>query len=497
MDRVEKTVFLSYRRTNIPWALAIFQNLTQHGFDVFFDYNGIASGDFERVILGNINSRAHFVVLLTPSALERCHELGDWLRREIEAAMAEQRNIVPLFLEGFSFASTGIADQLTGALGEIRKYNGLNIPPDYFDEAMERLRSKYLNVPLTAVLHPASPSAQQAAIEHKAAADAAPEVTTSELTAQQWFEFGLEASDLDEKILAYSEAIRLKPDFADAFNNRGNTRYSKGEMDGAIEDYTEAIRLKPDHADAFHSRGLARVSEGDRDSAIKDYSQAIRLKPDFSLAFLSRGNARCDNGDFDGAMKDYDDAIRLKPGAYAFFIRGLAREETKNLNGAIEDYNEAIRLNPEFAEAFNSRGRVRYAMMDRDGATRDYNEAIRLKPNYAEALRNRGDAHFDQFELDEAIREYNEAIRFKPNFAEALLLRGRARRENGDLDGAMEDFNEALRVKPDSEDVFYYRANVWEQKGEFAAAISDYQKYFDLTGQKKWLEKIRDLKKKL
>ena len=39
MERIEKTVFLSYRRTNIPWALVIFQNLTQHGFDVFFDYN--------------------------------------------------------------------------------------------------------------------------------------------------------------------------------------------------------------------------------------------------------------------------------------------------------------------------------------------------------------------------------------------------------------------------------------------------------------------------
>jgi TIR domain len=58
MERIEKTVFISYRRTNIPWALAIFQNLTHHGYDVFFDYNGIASGDFERVILGNIKARA-------------------------------------------------------------------------------------------------------------------------------------------------------------------------------------------------------------------------------------------------------------------------------------------------------------------------------------------------------------------------------------------------------------------------------------------------------
>jgi hypothetical protein len=73
MQQIEKTVFLSYRRTNIPWALAIFQSLTQHGYDVFFDYNGIASGDFERVILGNITARtfSHSPHTLRARALRR------------------------------------------------------------------------------------------------------------------------------------------------------------------------------------------------------------------------------------------------------------------------------------------------------------------------------------------------------------------------------------------------------------------------------------------
>ena len=106
MERVEKTVFLSYRRTNLPWALAIYQDLTQYGFDVFFDFNGIASGDFERVILENIKSRAHFLVLLTPSALERCNDPKDWLRCENETALDSQRNMVPLMLKGFDFGNS-------------------------------------------------------------------------------------------------------------------------------------------------------------------------------------------------------------------------------------------------------------------------------------------------------------------------------------------------------------------------------------------------------
>ena len=277
MEQIEKTVFISYRRTNVPWALAIFQNLTQHGYDVFFDYNGIASGDFERVILGNITARAHFLVLLTPSALERCGEPGDWLRREIETALDGRRNIVPLMLEGFDFGTPTIASQLTGKLEALKGYNGLSIPPEYFMEAMERLRDRYLNVPLTAVLHPASPSAQRSATEQKAAANAAPAVQEEELTAQQWFERGFAAADVDERLRFYNEAIRLKPDYALPFGNRGELRRDKGDVEGALQDFNEAIRLKPDYANAFNNRGFVRREKGDAEGAERDYNEAIRL----------------------------------------------------------------------------------------------------------------------------------------------------------------------------------------------------------------------------
>ena len=244
MERIEKTVFLSYRRTNVPWALAIFQDLTQHGYDVFFDYDGIASGDFEQVILGNITARAHFLVLLTPSALERCNEPSDWLRRETETALDNQRNIVPLMLEGFDFGTPKIASQLTGSLAALKRYNGLKIPPEFFFEAMGRLRDRFLNVPLTAVLHPASLPAQRAATEQKAAAEAAPVVQEEELTAQQWFERGLAVYDIDERIRFFGEAIRLQPNYVEAFGHRGVLRKFKGDEEGALQDFNEANRLR-------------------------------------------------------------------------------------------------------------------------------------------------------------------------------------------------------------------------------------------------------------
>ena len=149
--RIEKTVFISYRRTNLPWALNIYQALTQHGYDVFFDYQSIASGDFDKIILENIKARAHFIVVLTPSALDRCNQPDDWLRREIEAAIDEKRNIVPLMMDGFDFGSPSVSQALTGKLAALSSKNGLPLYSAYFFEGMEKLRNRFLNVALSDV----------------------------------------------------------------------------------------------------------------------------------------------------------------------------------------------------------------------------------------------------------------------------------------------------------------------------------------------------------
>src|SRR5215510_9535300 len=122
MARIEKTVFISYRRKDIFHALAVFQYLTHNGYDVFFDFTGIGSGDFERIILENIKARAHFLVLLTPFALERCSEPADWLRREIETAVETKRNMIPLIFDGFDFSAPSIDNQLTGDLAILKSY---------------------------------------------------------------------------------------------------------------------------------------------------------------------------------------------------------------------------------------------------------------------------------------------------------------------------------------------------------------------------------------
>jgi len=392
MPRIEKTVFISYRRTNVPWVLAISQSLTHNGFDVFFDYNGLAGGDFETVFLENIHARAHFLVLLTPSALEKCGTPGDWLRREIEAALDSKRNIVPLMLEGFDFGTSSIANQLTGKLASLPRYNAMTVSAEYFDAAMDKLRNKFLNVAVETDVQPPSPLAAQVATEAKAAAAEAPTVAEEELTAQQWFERGNDAYEhqsFDVAVRFFSNATRLKPDFAEAFNNRGGARTKLGDLDGAIADFHRAFFLDPAYVDAIINCGSEHYEKGDYERAIEYYDRAISLDPDSISAFYNRGLARYGRGDLQGALNDYNEAVRLNPNhANAFKNRGVARQATNDLEGALADYNEAIRLSPD-AGSFNNRGAALVIKGDLDSALADFNESIRLKPDHALSIKNR------------------------------------------------------------------------------------------------------------
>ena len=92
-------------------------------------------------------------------------------------------------------------------------------------------------------------------------------------------------------IAACREAIRLKPDLADAHTILALALRESGDVRGAIAACREAIRLKPDDADAHYNLGNALRGSGDVRGAIAAYHEAIRLKPDYAEAHCNLGHA--------------------------------------------------------------------------------------------------------------------------------------------------------------------------------------------------------------
>jgi predicted O-linked N-acetylglucosamine transferase (SPINDLY family) len=85
-----------------------------------------------------------------------------------------------------------------------------------------------------------------------------------------------------EAVLCFRQALRLKPDFADAYKYLGDSLRGHGglKVDEAVASYRDAIRVQPDHADAYHMLGRTLKDLGLLDEALEALRRACQLRPD-------------------------------------------------------------------------------------------------------------------------------------------------------------------------------------------------------------------------
>jgi tetratricopeptide (TPR) repeat protein len=98
-----------------------------------------------------------------------------------------------------------------------------------------------------------------------------------------------------------------------------------------IETCSQTIRVNPNHATAYYNRGLRYERLGEQEAALGDYSEAIRLNPNYVEAYNSRGLAHAELGNKKGAVND------LRTSAKLFFEQGdianyqIAKDFSKQL----------------------------------------------------------------------------------------------------------------------------------------------------------------------
>jgi tetratricopeptide (TPR) repeat protein len=115
-----------------------------------------------------------------------------------------------------------------------------------------------------------------------------------------------------------TRVIGMRPDSADAWNDRANARNCLGNFSEAVSDYTRALELGlrfREALTALGNRGLARIVLGDLDGALDDFSEIILRKPTNKLllrsAFVQRASVKEKKGDSEGAAADRNMAVML------------------------------------------------------------------------------------------------------------------------------------------------------------------------------------------
>ena len=222
----------------------------------------------------------------------------------------------------------------------------------------------------------------------------------------------------------------------------------------AIEDFTKAINGKPDYKNAYYNRGVSEYELGKliKDTAlirssISDFSKALEQDPQFADAYHNRGNAKAELGELQAALKDFDLAISFNSEDAKYYVnRGVTKGKTGNINGAINDFNIALQLGSEDQSAVYS---------------------------------NMGKAKMLLGKTEEAIKDYDYAVKLNPKQYTAYLNRGLAKQKLKDFRGAVEDFTECLKINPKMTDAYLNRALAYLQLNEKENACNDLKQAYE------------------
>lgn len=118
-------------------------------------------------------------------------------------------------------------------------------------------------------------------------------------------------------VTVYSEAIRLDPNFAEAYRSRGFQHLDTSNFNQAIADFEQALKLTPSDATAQFGKGFAIAlrsvkTEGQPlKQALPFINRSIKQQPDLALAYLVRGLVQLDLNEHKKALTDLEQASKL------------------------------------------------------------------------------------------------------------------------------------------------------------------------------------------
>jgi len=185
----------------------------------------------------------------------------------------------------------------------------------------------------------------------------------------------------------FQQAIKLMPDYIDAWNNLGWAYTQSGKNAEAVGVFQQLVKLTPNDAQVWSNLGGAQAGLGHEADAIVSYQMAIQLKSDYADAHFNLGAAYANQGQYVDAIKEFQLALKYRPDfVEAWFNLGVVSSRQGESNEAVLFFHRAIKLRPDYAEAWGGLVKAYLNLHQPDQAGEAAREMKRLDPTKADQL---------------------------------------------------------------------------------------------------------------
>ncbi len=211
----------------------------------------------------------------------------------------------------------------------------------------------------------------------------------------------------------YTQAIRLKPTSATAYEMRGIMNYSLKNYTDASADINRSLQLDSNCGDCHFY--LSKINEklGNTDESKKNRTK-LKTDMNFQMAqqYLNSGNDKLKQNDYKSAEENYNKALALFP-AYndAIYQKGCVKIKTGLYKEAIVLFDTLLKHDSTYTDAFLMRGASYLKLLNYDKALPDFSKVIKLRPNDGNAYFNRGSTYYNLKNNDSACTDWQTAYK--------------------------------------------------------------------------------------
>lgn len=179
-------------------------------------------------------------------------------------------------------------------------------------------------------------------------------VNAGRADAGDYFRLGVaytKAGMADRAIDAFKEAIKLKPEFAEAYQGLGVSYASEKLHKEAIEALSKAVSIRPDYAEAFSNLGFLYDYLGRHEEAVAAFRKALTLRPDYAEAHNGLGVSFARARNYEEAIESFQRALRIRPESKkARFNLALSYVSLGDRKSALHQERLLRDIDPELAD---------------------------------------------------------------------------------------------------------------------------------------------------
>jgi len=253
----------------------------------------------------------------------------------------------------------------------------------------------------------------------------------------------------------------------------------------AVSDLNEAIKLRPQDAQALHFRATTMALMGKREQAVKELKELIALHPGFADAYVSLANQYHWAEDHQKCLENADKAIKLDPkDPDAYYFRAIGHLGLNNFSNALRDLNECV-ARGSFGQSRNVafpyiyRAYINFEVFGNlTDARRDLILATHLDPDSIQARVDLWSYYFKTGKFLLADKVSKRLTERFPGNAPILECRVSSLISQNLLEETLETADQAVRLGADDKtsNCFLARGNAYFAMGRYGDSLRDYEK---------------------